>query len=384
MGAFLDGYEIKGSRLMSLWIAHGFVKSNGDKSLEEEAEDYLKALVDRNLLSWDVCRRKADEEKFHCVSFQPGCEVEDELRLLRVLDVMRMVFKEFPREILQLVNLRYLAFSCTSRLPIGISRLWYLQTLISAQYVPSVPSELWEISELRHLKLITKLKIKETTFVHKKLQTLSCVWVIPSLIRSGFFQTIPNIRKLGIYYEDSPEIEIDLSHLHKLEKLKCQSALDNDGSRVLHKLRFPCYIGKLTLVGCVVFRTLLTTLCALPNLGVLKIEACVFESEVEEEEEEEWEATEGDEFRSLQYLCLKDLNLVRWKAVETNFPRLRNLIVKGCYKLEYIPSNIGDIPTLQEISIYRCGASVVASAQQIQKVQQEEYDNYDLRVVITD
>ena len=148
------------------------------------------------------------------------------LRLLRVLDVMRMVSKEFPGEILQLVNLRYLAFSCASGLPIGISRLWYLQTLTSAQYVPYVPCELWEISQLRHLKLIRKFKIKETTFVHKKLKMLSRVWVLPSLNRSGFFETIPNIRKLGIYYEDSPEIEIDLSHLHKLENLKCQSALN--------------------------------------------------------------------------------------------------------------------------------------------------------------
>ncbi|XP_042037161.1 putative late blight resistance protein homolog R1A-10 [Salvia splendens] len=426
MGVFPEHYEIKGSRLIRQWIAQGFVKSNGDKSLEEEAEDYLKALVDRNLLSvtrkksngkplsysihdllWDLCRREANEDSFRCVSFQPSYEMEDEyvspqlmpharsfictwkknispmfstLRLLRVLDVIRMVFEEFPREIIQLVNLRYLAFSCTSGLPIGISRLWYLQTLISAQYVPYVPSELWEMSELRHLKLITKFKIKETTFVHKKLQTLSCVWVLPSLIRSGFFETIPNIRKLGIYYEDSPKIEIDLSYLHKLEKLKCQSALNKDGSRFLHKLRFPCYIGKLTLVGCVVFRSFLTTLRALPNLGVLKIEACVFESEVEVEEE--WKLADGDEFCSLRYLCLKDLNLVRWIADETNFPRLEKLIVSGCFKLEEIPSGIGEIPTLQEISLHECEDYLVASVERIME-DQLECGNDDLKVVIT-
>ncbi|XP_047951628.1 putative late blight resistance protein homolog R1A-10 [Salvia hispanica] len=50
MGAFPEDYEIKGSRLMSLWIAEGFVKSNGNKSLEEVAKDYLKVLVERNLL----------------------------------------------------------------------------------------------------------------------------------------------------------------------------------------------------------------------------------------------------------------------------------------------------------------------------------------------
>ncbi|XP_042040632.1 putative late blight resistance protein homolog R1B-16 [Salvia splendens] len=415
MGDLPQANEVKGSRLVSLLIAQGFVESNGDKRLEEKAEDYLNALVDRNLLSVsrkksngkplsysihdllrDVCEKKADEDKFRCVSFDSSYESEAEqllpiarsfihtwktfktpmfsrLRLLRVLDVLRVVFKEFPGEILQLANLRYLAFSCTSGLPIELSRLWYLQTLIFPLYVPYVPSDLWELSELRHVKFSAKFKIKEAKFIHKKLQTLSCVLVVPSLIRSGFFETIPNIRKLGIYCEGSPEIEVDLSHLHKLEKLKCE------GSRFLHKIRVPCNLGKLTLVGCVVFQSLLTTLCALPNLKVLKIMFCVFESEAEKV----WELTEVDEFSSLQYLCLKSLNLVCWKADKANFPRLRELIVDRCYELEEIPSAIGEIPTLKEISIYECGDSVVASAKQIRKVQQEEHNNYGLKVSIT-
>ncbi|XP_047967999.1 putative late blight resistance protein homolog R1A-10 isoform X2 [Salvia hispanica] len=83
MGAFPEDYVIKGSRLKSMWIAEGFVKSNGERSLEEEAEDHLKALVERNLIlvRWkktngkpqsysihdllrDLCIRKANEEKF--------------------------------------------------------------------------------------------------------------------------------------------------------------------------------------------------------------------------------------------------------------------------------------------------------------------------------
>ena len=100
------------------------------------------------------------------------------------------------------------------------------------------------------------------------------------------------------------------------------------------------------------------------------------------EAEEKWEATEGNEFHSLKFLHLDCLNLVRWKADETNFPRLQVLVVSNCYKLEEITCDIGDIPTLQKIYVVQCGASVMASAKQIQKVQQEEYDNYDLKVVI--
>ncbi|XP_047978801.1 putative late blight resistance protein homolog R1A-10 [Salvia hispanica] len=39
MGAFPENFEIRGSRLVYMWIAEGFVKSNGERSLEEEAED---------------------------------------------------------------------------------------------------------------------------------------------------------------------------------------------------------------------------------------------------------------------------------------------------------------------------------------------------------
>ncbi|XP_047948746.1 putative late blight resistance protein homolog R1A-10 [Salvia hispanica] len=437
MGALPEDHQIKESRLTSLWIAEGFLKSNGDKSLEEEAKDYLKLLVERNLLlvtrkksngkalSYsihdllrDLCIRKANEEKFlhvkdsmRRVSVESSYDMEDVcaspqlmsfarsfictndkinispvfgiLRLVRVLDVLDMLFEEFPKEILQLVNLRYLAINCPSGLPDGISRLQNLQTLISAHFVRYVPSELWEMYELIHIRLKhTIIKIKKMKFDLKKLQTLYIVWISPDLISSGFFERIPNIIRLGIYYEDSPNIVVDLSHLHKLEILYCNSELDKDGSRFLHKLRFPSNLRKLSLHSCVVFRSLLTTLCTLPNLEVLKIVECVFQREGEGEAEEEWEATEGGEFRSLLFLQLESLNLVHWKANETNFPKLRTLFVVGCYKLEEIPNAMGDIPTLQQIHIRECGASIVASAQQILKVQQEEYDNFDLKLYI--
>ncbi|XP_042045696.1 putative late blight resistance protein homolog R1B-16 [Salvia splendens] len=435
MGAFPEDYEIKGSRLKSLWIAEGFVKSKGDKSLEEEAEDYLKALVERNLLlvrrkkyngkpvSYsihdllrDLCLRKANEEKFlnlkdsmHRVSVHSSSEIEDVcaspqlmsfarsfictgkkiaspvfsmLRLVRVLDVMGIEYKEFPKEILQLINLRYLAFSCTSGLPIGISRLWNLQTLICRQgMMLSLPFEIWEMSELRRLRLVMLIEIGEEyrfKYVHKKLYKIYFVRITPSMIRNGFFETIPNIISLGIHFED---IEVDLSHLHKLEILRCHTNLNKDACCFLHKLRFPCNIRKLVLNECAVAQSFLTTLCALPNLEVLKIRSCMFERD-REAEEEEWEMAEGDEFRSLQFLRLSSLNIERWKANETNYPNLQVLYVIDCKELEEIPCDIGDIPTLQTILVYKCGSSVVASAQDIHKVQQEEYGNYDLKVLI--
>ena len=72
---------------------------------------------------------------------------------------------------------------------------------------------------------------------------------------------------------------------------------------------------------------MLRTLCALHNLEVLRIICCKFATngdEFESEEEtcdEEWDLEDGDVFHSLQFLYLVGLNLLRWRADETNFPR---------------------------------------------------------------
>ncbi|KAH6816733.1 hypothetical protein C2S51_021553 [Perilla frutescens var. frutescens] len=451
MGAFPEDYEIKASRLMQLLVAEGFLKSNGDKSLEEEAEDSLSALVERNLLlvtrkkangkalSYgmhdllrEVCIRKAHEEKFllhvkngsevkydklRRVSVDTSCEMEDvdayasavarsfiyaapnpmfceepyllfsKLRLVRVLDVYKMEFREFPREIYQLVNLRYLGVSCKSGgIPTGISTLCYLQTLIArVEFGTDVPSEVREMSELKHLKLNKIFNIEEgymIKFVRKKLQTILYVRITPSLMTWGFFESIPNIKNLGLYFPElasSSEV-VDLTHLHKLQTLRCFSQFNEDtGCRfLLHTLRFPSSLIKLTLFRCVIFGRFMTTLCALPNLEVLKIGGCVFE------DNEEWEAAEGDVFMSLQHLLLGNLKLVRWRADETNFPTLRDLRILECTELEEIPSGIGEIPTLQLIQVYECRPCVVASAKKIQELQQSEFANYDLKLQLDD
>ncbi|KAH6808644.1 hypothetical protein C2S51_026427 [Perilla frutescens var. frutescens] len=450
MGAFPEDYEIKASRLMQLWVAEGFLKSKGYKRLEEEAEENLKALVERNLvlvtrkksnekalsfrmhdLLRDLCIRKADEEKFllhvksgsevrldkvRRVSVDTSCRMKDvdayasaelfsgarsficavpmlckkpsllffKLRLVRVLDVYEMEFRKFPREIYQLVNLRYLAVSCKSGgIPMGISTLCYLQTLIARVERNEVPSEIWEMSELRHLKLRSGICIEvgyKIKFVRKKLQTISYVMITAPLMRRGFFESIPNITNLKLYFPElasSSEV-VDLTHLHKLQTLRCASHLNRDGRFLLQKLIFPSSLRKLNLFYCVIFGRFMTSLCALPNLEVLKIGGCVFE------DNQEWEAAEGDEFRSLQFLQFSTLNLVRWRADETNFPRLRELSIGYCPSLEEIPSGIGEIPTLQLIHVYGCSPCVVASAKQIQELQQSQFDNYDLRVELYD
>ncbi|XP_042060759.1 putative late blight resistance protein homolog R1A-10 [Salvia splendens] len=442
MGAFPEDYEISGPRLVQLWVAEGFVKSNGERCLEEEAEDWLKSLVERNLfmvreynkygkpkrynmhdMLRDVCIRKCDEDKFMngpnkftfsnlrrmifhrsdemedvndstdsmtltrsviCIDFWSGFPSDAffAARLLRVLDLMDMRFDSFQTVIFEFVNLRFLAVSCNSSIPRGISRLWNLQTLIAPNCEFDEPAELWKLSELRHLKVngIELLKDEAMKYsVLKKLQSIVSVKVPKDEATSldGFLKSVPNIKKLFII--DSLRTTftaIDLSYLHKLEilKLGCMRAISSpNGFGHCFTVIFACNIRKLYLYRCEMILGAWRTLCALHKLEVLMISFCSCD--------EEWELADRDVFPSLQFLYLKDLRIVHWIADETNFPRLRHLRVYYCEDLEEIPSGIGEIPTLQLIELVECSESAVASAERIVE-EQSENGNNDLKLRI--
>ncbi|KAL0388820.1 UNVERIFIED_CONTAM: putative late blight resistance proteinR1B-16 [Sesamum radiatum] len=451
MGTFPEDHEILASKLIRIWVAEGFLKSNGDKSLEEIAEENLEVLVDRNLLMVrerksngkaknysihdllrDLCVKKAAQDKFlhvmnrqvhnvpegssyfpRRVSVHQSYRIRDvygstefmslvrsflciglasrviqspvfsALRLLRVLDVLHIEFHQFPTEILGLVNLRYLAFSCNSDFPSAISRLWNLQTLIvrSSLFYMYLPSEIWEMPELRHIKFKkTRINIDDAyrkKNVQRKLQTISCT-TLDQLIDCNFLGNIPNIKNLGIHSANT--IHVDLSHLHRLEILKCSARKWSRTS--ISKLNFPPSIRKLTLSKLSLHWSYMTTVGSLSNLEVLKIRKCTFKGqEMQPRDDEEWVPTQGG-FCSLQFLRLEKLNnLVHWQADETHFPRLRHLLIQGCSALEEIPSGIGEIPTLEIIELDECSPSVVASAKQIQE-DQREYGNDGLEVRI--
>ncbi|XP_076929077.1 putative late blight resistance protein homolog R1B-12 [Bidens hawaiensis] len=82
-GGFPEDYKIQVHRLIWLWMAEGFIKESGQRSLEEEGGYYLMDLIDRNLLIVadksskggvkscrlhdllrELCLKKADEENF--------------------------------------------------------------------------------------------------------------------------------------------------------------------------------------------------------------------------------------------------------------------------------------------------------------------------------
>ncbi|XP_073143378.1 putative late blight resistance protein homolog R1A-3 [Henckelia pumila] len=64
MGVFPEDGEILVSKLITLWVAEGFLKPIIGKSLEEVAEDYLQDLIDRNLVM--VRTRKSSTKMRSC------------------------------------------------------------------------------------------------------------------------------------------------------------------------------------------------------------------------------------------------------------------------------------------------------------------------------
>ncbi|KAK4394650.1 hypothetical protein Sango_1619300 [Sesamum angolense] len=281
-----------------------------------------------------------------------------------------------------LVNLRYLSFTYDKALPPSISKLWNLQTLVhhrSSHMCLLLPIEIWMMPKLRHICSITSFfpdPCGAGSFcVLENLQTLAGAKNFRC--SKDILERIPNIRKLVISYDVSSSVdwsEYQLEALVNLHELQTVSLLIY-GSDIVNrpKLAFPQKLKRLNLSGCQIPWKSMTTIGALPNLEVLKLQydAC---------RGTEWEPLEG-EFCQLKYLRLCSYDLVHWRANETHFPRLQYLSIRYCVKLEEIPSSIGEISTLRMIELLDCPPSVVNSAKQLQE-EQEGMGNEDLKVRI--
>ncbi|KAL8228360.1 hypothetical protein R6Q57_015944 [Mikania cordata] len=88
----------------------------------------------------------------------------------------------------------------------------------------------------------------------------------------------------------------------------------------------------------------------LQNLQVLKLHYKAFEGSC-------WN-THEQVFQHLKFLRFEWLNINMWEACSSSFPCLRRLEISNCWRLEEIPYEIGEIPTLELIKIHSCKPSV--------------------------
>ncbi|KAK4720920.1 hypothetical protein R3W88_011153 [Solanum pinnatisectum] len=318
--------------------------------------------------------------------------------LLRVLVIFQIdidpnvVSSSFPLVITKLFHLRYLQFPFYFNIPESISEIQNLQTLICSGFPSDItlPVKVWTMKNLRYIRLggatYLPIRIGESTLNYLEefsgLRSTSCT--------NEVFSGIPNLKRLIIqvplFYSDySPNRLMDMSSLRKLEAFKCNSWLQSSEGPIcsgiptsLKDFVFPTSLKRLSLHGCsnFIWEDISSTVMMLPNLEELKLKYC-------QADDDEWILTDQDEFKSLKLLLLSSLNLDRWKASSDNFPNLKRLVLKNCNYLLRIPTDFGEIATLESIELHGCHPNAEDSAREIEQ-EQEDMGNNFLKVYIYD
>ncbi|XP_019171035.1 PREDICTED: putative late blight resistance protein homolog R1B-16 isoform X2 [Ipomoea nil] len=274
-----------------------------------------------------------------------------------------------------------------------------LQTLIvshkpSSSYdVPSschyLSSEMWASQELSHVECSYLISVDPPNEVKEKLHTL--YWLSQRHCTEDVFSRIPNVRKLGIFCQpetndgggdgdgddDDDDREVGLNnilenlhHLNQLETLKIKAIKQNICLR--NPQAFPQNLKELTLFTTRLPWNHINIIGCMPSLEVLKLKA-------EATCGETWEPSDGG-FRRLKFLLIDSCyQFENWEATPEHYPVLERLVLRNCLLLEEIPSSFVDMITLRLIEISLCRPSLLASAQRIQK-EQQDLGNYGLAV----
>ncbi|KAH6778868.1 hypothetical protein C2S52_010105 [Perilla frutescens var. hirtella] len=305
--------------------------------------------------------------------------------LLRVLDACAVYFIHFPYEVIKLVHLRYLSLTYNGELPSSVSRLRNLQVLVLLREpkivhvgITYLPDEIWNMPELRHLLSA------ETDFprfpVHKhndgllfaNLQSLSDVHAA-SCTRE-VLKNMPGLKKLSMWIDSPGAVGLYLDELEELRAFKFSvlNPIPDEKVEFQPEIFFPETLRRLTLRGCGLPWEDMEIIAKLPNLQVLKLREIAFQGE-------RWCPTTP--FEKLKYLLLEYVQLKIWKATSSDFPILESLILRHCYELEEISTDIGYIGDLKLIELVDCSPAAVECAEEISE-EQKSFDNSRLHVRI--
>ncbi|TMW84223.1 hypothetical protein EJD97_025587, partial [Solanum chilense] len=269
-------------------------------------------------------------------------------------------------------------------IPESISELLNLQALISScnpLLTTTLPSKIWMMKNLKYISL------GRNTYLPSPRINKNLVTVMPNLEKffglcytsctNEVFSRIPNLKILTIdvpltfQEEIIPYRLLDMSSLRKLEAFKL--SWDNNWVK---RYVFPTSLRRLTLSFCskFIWEEISSTFIMLPNLEELKLKYC-------EADDDAWIMSDKDIFKSLKLLLLSHLNLKRWEASSDNFPNLKRLVLKKCPDLQEIPTDFGEICTLESIELHDCSATSEVSARNIEQ-EQKDMENNILKVYI--
>ncbi|XP_052204811.1 putative late blight resistance protein homolog R1A-10 [Diospyros lotus] len=303
--------------------------------------------------------------------------ISKSFKLVKVLEMSSIKFNKYPNVVEQLLLLKYLSFSLLvysrkENIPNSICDLHYLETLTiyittywssDGPWVVGLSRFTRKMESLRHLRLIGPMicKIEQPVspvhFLLENLQTLSMVdpWSWKDLLTGA-----PHLRKLG-FRGDMLQNECltipDLAFLKHLQELKLSNTQFSWLSHKLGCFQFPPNLKKLTLEETYLKWEEVSCLAELvPNLESLKLlsEACT---------EDQWEV--NTVFQKLKFLKLSFLDIEDWVVRDYQFPSLQHLALDGCFSLNGLPYEIGDIMTLEMIEVNWCDLCVENSVKQI-------------------
>ncbi|XP_058114462.1 probable disease resistance RPP8-like protein 4 isoform X3 [Magnolia sinica] len=323
-------------------------------------------------------------------------------QLLRVLCLDRVIIKKLPREIGELIHLRYLGCTETElkSLPSSIGNLPNLQTLlVESDYVNGikVPSTIGKMQQLRHLQLKNNeewwhrggvIEGQPRLEQISNLQTLSNVeagkWM------EGCLGNLTNLRKLGIVLVTTADAEVFNDSIVKLGCLHSLSVTVRDGwllvprNSLLVKLRrseqietqewslppfsnllklsklylkgkleklpesaqFPVNLTKLTLKHSGLEQDPLATLEKLEKLRILRLLKCSYVVK------EMVCSSQG--FPQLESLHLDGLfELEEWRVEKGAMPSLLHLYISQCYELKKLPEGLQHVTTLKKLELPR-------------------------------
>ncbi|KAL2531442.1 Disease resistance protein RPP13 [Abeliophyllum distichum] len=436
-GAFEEDMEIPVRKLISQWIALGFVKKEERKSLEDVALRFLMELIDRSLvlvsksrfdggvktckihdLLREMCLRIAKENNFLKVFNLCDDDDDDSLKPFgqvsmyqqhhhlsidyNYIDILSLPFGLhvrsllcFNRELLtsiscsfkvvrvfedqavngieNLVNLRYLTISAILPPMESFNRLEYLVVDIRHEIV-EIPDILLNMLSLRHLHFLGGGYFSE-----------SC---LQQATNNESFQINNNLQSISVI-KISKETDLKIlrysPNLRRLKVFKSSFNASFDFPNQLESLKLESYyisssfislplnLKKLTLANAHMSPEQMEIIGKLECLEVLKLQNVFFEGD-------QWDTSEG-RFPQLKFLKLYRVGIVEWNAASDHFPRLQGLALEFCTRLKMIPPNLCDIPTLQMIKVYKCAKAIKDSAKKIQE-EQEDNGNEVLKFII--
>ncbi|KAK4438516.1 putative late blight resistance proteinR1B-16 [Sesamum alatum] len=347
-----------------------------------EIENYRRLCIHSNLSDFLSAGRKLKGpgvRSFLCFYRKPFAmqpkyisTIPDAFTLLRVLDYMSVKFNQFPIRVAKLIHLRYLTLSWDDldHLPVDISELWNLQTLVidTKSRTLNIQANIWKMIQLRHLKTkaaIKLLDIKGEGKAGENLQTLSSL--SPESCKEEVFNKARNLKKLGIRGNllNLLDAKCSLENLAFLENLKLVNDLSYEletGSslcRLLQPNFLPPKLKRLTLTATFLPWRDMSTLGKIDGLQVLKLKDNAFTGD-------HWNAVSGG-FRSLQFLLIASTDLEFWDASDDHdhLPSLRCLVLRSCKELGKIPLCLKK--SLQILDIDHVSESAAESARKIKE-----------------